>query len=77
MKGMRFQATTSVKKPLASVKRIIEEGHAAVFAPPEYGGPFILHMSTFAESQLREDDGNFVLDAWIPPPSAVGFPRHP
>ena len=77
LRGMRFQATSSVKKPLASVKRIVESGHAVIFAPPEYGGSFILNMSTMDESELREDDGNYELDAWLPPPSAVGFARLP
>ena len=76
LKGMRYQATTNFKKPLASVKRIIEEGHAVVFAPLEYGGSFILNMSTVDETHLREDARNAVFDAWVPPPSAVGFPRH-
>ena len=71
---MRFQATAEVKKPLASVKRIVEAGHAVVFASPEFGGSFILNMRTMEDIELRADDCNYVLDAWIPPPSAVGFP---
>ena len=74
---MMFQATERVKKPLASVKRIVEAGHAVVFAPPEFGGSFILNMATLDESALREDDGNYILDAWVPPPESVGFTGHP
>ena len=33
LRGMRFQATSVVKKLLASVKRIVEAGHAVIFAP--------------------------------------------
>ena len=62
---------------LAAVKRIVEAGHAVVFAPEELGGSFILNLETLEENGLREDDGNYILDAWIPPPSAVGFGRHP
>ena len=74
---MRFQATDKVKKPLAAVKRIVEAGHAVVFAPEALGGSFILNMTTGAENILREDDGNYMLDCWIPPSQTVGFPRRP
>lgn len=73
LRGIRFQATDRVKKPLAAVKSIVEAGHAVVFAPPELSGSFILNMNTLEENQLREDDGNYILDTWIPPPGAVGF----
>ena len=70
-----------MKKPLAAVKRIVEAGHAVVFAPEEMGGSFILNLATSEESALREDDGNYMLDAWIPPPHdlspGLGFARHP
>ena len=75
--GLRFQATERVKKPLAAVVKIVEAGHAVVFAPPEFGGSFILNMKTLEENELREDDGNYVLDAWLPPPDSVGFGGHP
>ena len=74
---MRFQATSKIKKPLASVKRIVEAGHAVVFAPPELGGSFILNLTTGEENVMREDDGNYMLDVWIPPPEAAGFMRRP
>ena len=77
LKGLRFQATERVKKPLAAVVKIVEAGHAVVFAPPEFGGSFILNMKTLEENELREDDGNYVLDAWLPPPDSVGFGGHP
>ena len=77
LRGMCFQATEKVKKPLAAVKRIVEAGHAVIFAPESLGGSFILNLETFEENGLREDDGNYLLDVWVPPPEAVGFARHP
>ena len=80
MRGMTFQATSSIKKPVASVKKILEAGHAVVFAPPEYGGSFILSLATQEENSLREDDGNYMLDVWVPPAQSVqglGFGGHP
>ena len=74
---MTFQATEKVRKPLAAVKRIVEAGHAVVFAPEDLGGSFILNLESGEENGLREDDGNYMLDVWIPPASALGFPRHP
>ena len=74
---MTFQATTKVKKPLASVKKIVQAGHAVVFAPEEYGGAFILNMSTNEENALREDDGNYVLDVWVLPAQSMGVGGHP
>ena len=77
LRGMTFQATERVRKPLAAVKRIVEAGHAVVFAPEELGGSFILNLESGEENGLREDDGNYMLDVWVPPASALGFPRHP
>ena len=55
----------------------MEAGHAVVFAPEEMGGSFILNLATAEENLLREDDWNYVMDVWIPPPEAVGFTGHP
>ena len=34
----------------------------------------MINTKTLEEEQLREEDGNYVLDVWIPPPSmAPGF----
>ena len=74
---MEFQATENVRKPLAAAKRIVEVGHAVVLAPGEFGGSFIINLKTLEENPLREDDGNYMLDVWVPPASVVGFPRHP
>ena len=73
--AMTFQAC-DVMKPLASVKRMVEAGNAVVFAPDEWGGSFVVNCDTLEEEQLREEDGNYVLDVWVPPPdSAPGFTR--
>ena len=77
LRGMKFQACASVKKPLASVKKVVEAGHAVVFAPEELGGSFILNLTSYEENALREYDGNYLLDVWIPPASSVGFAGHP
>ena len=78
LRGMRFQATDKVKKPLAAVKRIVEAGHAVIFAPESMGGSFILNLESLEDNSLREDDGNYMLDVWIPPAASVsGFARHP
>ena len=39
LRGMTFQATSKVRNPLASVKRIVEAGHAVVFAHDHLGDP--------------------------------------
>ena len=72
-----FKRQKRSKKPLASVKRIVQAGHAVVFAPDEMGGSFILNLQSMEENRLREDDGNFLLDVWVPPPEALGFVGHP
>ena len=35
-----------------------------------------LASSEFEETSLRDDDGHYMLDVWIPQPEAVGFARH-
>ena len=75
---MRFQATDKVKKPLAAVKRIVEAGHAVIFARESMGGSFVLNLQSLVGNSLREDGGNYMLDVWIPPAARVsGFVRHP
>ena len=57
---------------------MVEAGHAVVFAPPELGGSFIVNLKSVEENALREDDGNYILDVWIPPAKSVaGFAGHP
>ena len=69
-----------VSKPLASVKRLCQAGHTVVF---DEQGSFIVNRSTGEINWLRDDDGNCMLDAWIPPPGYLGddckqgFGKHP
>jgi hypothetical protein len=78
LRGMKFQATKKVKKPLASVKRMVEANHAVIFAPEEIGGCFILNLETGEMNKLRESEGNYMLDVWVPPANAMeGFGRQP
>lgn len=58
-RGMPFQATARVRKPLASVKSIVDACHPVKFAPDELGGSCIRSLETLDESGLREDDGNY------------------
>ena len=59
--AMRFQIT-NVKKPLATVSRIIQAGHKAVF---DADGSYLQNKSTGEIIPLREKNGLFVLDAKI------------
>ena len=74
---MKFQAC-DVMRPLASVKRMLDAGTAVVVAPEEWCGSFLINTTTLEEEPLREEDGNYVLDVWIPPPDvAPGFGGQP
>ena len=69
---MTFQAA-GVAKPLGSVKRMIITGHVVVF---DSEGSYIMNKTTREVNALREEDGNFMLDLWIPPPEvakSMGF----
>ena len=78
MKGMTFQAC-DVTKPLASVKRMVDAGHAVIFSPEEYGGSFVLNLTSGEEEPLVESEGNYHLEVWVPPPEALraGFGGQP
>ena len=67
LRGMKFQAAKKITKPLASAKRIVEANSAVVFAPEVIGGCFILNYDTGETNRMREHDGNYLLDVWIPP----------
>jgi len=74
-RGMLMRAAP-VSKPLASVKKICQAGHAVVF---DDEGSFIINKTTGEMNWMREDDGNYMLDAWVPPPENAneGFIRQP
>ena len=77
-RGIESQATKKIKTPPASVKRIVEANHAVVFSPDALGGSLILNLDTGETNQMREADGNYMLDVLVPPASEVeGFGRQP
>ena len=76
LRNMRVQAAP-VTKPLASVMRIVQAGHTVVF---DSEGSFILNKTSGERNMLREEDGNYMLDVWVPPTNESAVPtfgRHP
>ena len=76
-KGMTFQAA-GVAKPLAAVEKLNESGHDVIFSCMH--GAFIHNQATGEVNALRKEEGNFMLDLWVPPSSMAiqaGFCRHP
>ena len=75
-RAMVFQAA-GVAKPLASVQKMNEAGNVVVFNGPE---SFVYNVKSGEINMLRLDDGNFMLDVWVPPPEVAeraGFRRQP
>ena len=64
MRAMTFQAAP-VAKPLGSVKRICQAGHYVIF---DEDGSYIMNKATGELNWLREQNGNYMLDVWVPPP---------
>ena len=62
LRSMRFQACP-VAKALGSVKRMCSSGHRVVF---DDDGSFMLNKMTGELNWFREEDGNYMLDTWIP-----------
>ena len=74
---MTFQ-TCDVTKTLASVANMLDAGQAVIFAPEAYGGSCVVDLSSGDEEPLIREDGNFVMEVWVPPPEALrGFTRQP
>ena len=65
MRQMTMQVAEKVSKPLGSVSRICAAGHRVVF---DDDGSYIEHKVTGQTSWLRQENGVYVLDAWIAPP---------
>ena len=63
MRMMTFQAAP-VAKALGSVTRICQAGHRVVFDGED--GAFIQNKKTGEINWLREQDGNYILDLWVP-----------
>ena len=64
---MTFQVAP-VAKLLGSVLRICEAGHMVVF---DSEGSYIVNKQTGEFNWLRNENGNFILNVWVPPPAAV------
>ena len=75
LRMMAFQATP-VAKALGSVWKICKQGHVVVF---DEDGSYIFNKTSGELNWLREEDGNYMLDVWIPPREAMGqdFGRQP
>ena len=67
LRAMMFQAAP-VAKPLGSLMKICQAGHVVVF---DSDGSYILNKTTGELNWLRKENGNFMLNAWIPPQSQV------
>ena len=65
-------------------------GHAVIFMEGKYDGSYIIDLERgdFEAMKMREEDGNYVLDCWVPPAEAgegdedeglqgAGFARQP
>ena len=76
LRKMTFQAAP-VAKPLGSVHKICKAGHAVVF---DSDCSYIINKRTGEINWLREEQGNYMLDVWVPPPTKLqdqGFGRQP
>ena len=69
---MPFQQT-SVTKPLAAVTKMCEAGQAVLFLPEQFGSSVVINMLSgeYETEELRAEDGNYMLDVWIPPAAEV------
>ncbi len=68
LRMMTFQAAP-VAKPFGSVARICKAGHAVVFDGED--GSYIINGQMGEKNWMREDQGNCMLDVWIPPGQAA------
>ena len=68
LRGMTMQGAP-VSMPLGSVKRTCAQGHVVVF---DDEGSFIYSKSSGEVNMLRESNGNYLLDVWVPPPDEAG-----
>ena len=53
-----------VLKPLMSVKQLCNSGHAVVFDEED---SYFVNKATGELNELREENGNYMLDCWVPP----------
>ena len=60
------------------MKRVVDARHMVVFGPEEWGGSYLLNLTTWEFEPLTEEDGNYHMNLWVPEPSLIpGFVRHP
>ena len=72
MQGHVIYGSPPVATPLASVKRICAAGHMVVF---DEQGSFIYNKLTGELNALREEQGNYMLDVYVPPGCDTTFGR--
>ena len=46
-----------------------DQGHAVIFLPEEYGDSAIIDLEDGTVDYMREEDGNYMMDVWVPSPS--------
>ena len=76
LRGITFQAA-GVSRGLLSVEKMNESGHIVVF---DGNASLIANKTTGEVNWLRRQDGNFMLDIWVPSPEvaqSLGFGRQP
>ena len=76
IRAVKFQAA-GVAKPLLSAEKLNQSGHFVVIDGDE---SCIINKSSYEVTALRREEGNFMLDVWVPPASVsrkLGFPRQP
>ena len=76
LKSIKFQAA-GVVKPLLSADKLNAAGNVVIFDGAE---SCIINKATWEVTALRPEEGNYMLDVWIPPAtlgSQLGFPGHP
>jgi hypothetical protein len=76
IKAVKFQAA-GVAKPLLSVEKLNQAGHYVIL---DGDASCIVNKTTNEVTALRREEGNFMLDVWIPSTSIskkMGFPRQP
>ena len=61
-----------VDRPLGSVKKVCDANHIVVF---DSDGSHILNKGANEVTWLREENGNYVMDLWVAPPSDQPFTR--
>ena len=76
LKAVKFQAA-GVAKPLLSAEKMNQAGHIVIL---DGDGSCIVNKTTHEVTALRREEGNFMLDVWVPPAAVsrrMGFPWQP